>query len=99
MPLNSEYTETMEFIAKFDLCLQFSQVPRSPDLAIFVSMTIDDDTTDYFTPCVCMWGNYRNTLVNHVRSTGPSSGKAVGGGCAWDATFNTDQRHSTCKDR
>ena len=38
MPLDSEHTEAMDFIAKFDLCLQLSLVPRSLDLTIFVSM-------------------------------------------------------------
>ena len=41
--------------------------------------------------------------MNQVHSIGPSSGEAVGGGgggdFAWDATFNTDLRHSICKDR
>ena len=78
-------------------------MPRSPDLAIFCVNDKDDHTTDYFTPCAWVWGDYRNTLVNQVRSSGPSGGEAVGGGgggnFARDATFNTDQRHSTCKDR
>ena len=86
----------MELIAKFDSCLQLSQVPRSPDFDDFCVNNNDDNTTDYFTPCACVWDNYRNTLVNEVCSTGPSSG---GGWFAWDATFNTDQRHSTCRDR
>lgn len=37
--------------------------PKSPDLTSSlptrVGQVIDDrDTTDHFTPCVCMWGNY-----------------------------------------
>ena len=40
MPFDSEHTEAMEFTAKFDLCLQLSQEPRSPDVAIYVSMTM-----------------------------------------------------------
>ena len=40
MPLDSERTEA-SFLpnSTYLLCLQLSQVPRSPDLAIFVSMT------------------------------------------------------------
>ena len=39
MPLDSEYIE-----ASFSLCLQLTQVPRSPDLVIFVSMTTTTTT-------------------------------------------------------
>ena len=33
-------------------------MPISRDKATFVLTIYDDVTTDYFTPCACMWGNY-----------------------------------------
>ena len=46
MPLDSEHTEA-SFSPKltYSLYLQFGQVPKSPDLVIFVSMTMTTTTT------------------------------------------------------
>ena len=43
------------------LYLRVTQMPRSPDLAIFMLMT---DNTDYFTPCACVRGNDRSPACN-----------------------------------
>ena len=53
----SKHTEA-KFLPNLRLHLQFTQMPRSPDLAIFDDDNDDDDTTDYFTPCACIRGNY-----------------------------------------
>ena len=55
-------------------------MPKSPDLAIFMSMTTTI-TQPITLPLACACGVIkRNTLVNEVHRTGPSSGEAVGGG-------------------
>ena len=43
------------------LYLRVTQIPRSPDLAIFVLTTTGK--TEYFTPCACMWG--KNLETDH----------------------------------
>ena len=56
----SKHTEA-KFSPKLTLYLQFTQMPRSPDLAIFDDDDDDDDDddiTDYFIPCACIRGNY-----------------------------------------
>ena len=42
------------------LCLRVTQVPRFPDLAIFVLTTDDDRYNQLLYPLLrmCMWGNY-----------------------------------------
>ena len=50
MPLDSKHTETSFSPNSADsLHLQLTQVPRSPDLVIFLY----NNGTDYFTPCAC----------------------------------------------
>ena len=46
-----------EFFANSDqsVCLVFTQVPASPEIANFVQTTTDIQT-DYFTPCACVQG-------------------------------------------
>ena len=43
------------------LRLQLAQVPRTPNLVTFCvheySNNYDDDRTDCFTPCSCVWGS------------------------------------------
>ena len=43
------------------LCLRVAQMPTSRSMAIFMLTTTtdnnDDDTTEYITPCACVWGN------------------------------------------
>ena len=46
------------------LCLQYAQMPRTRDLAIFVPTTMmtmtTDRQTDCFTPCACVRGKMIN---------------------------------------
>ena len=50
------YLGSFSPISTYSICLQFSRMPRCPDLAILVT-TMTTDKTDYFTPCACTWGN------------------------------------------
>ena len=52
MPLDSKHTEA-NFLTNLTDSLLI-QVPRLPDFYVYDD---NDDTTDYFTPCACMWGN------------------------------------------
>ena len=56
LPNDSKHTEVSFSATLTDtLYLRVTQMPRSPDLAIFVLTT---DKTDYITPCACARGNY-----------------------------------------
>ena len=56
LPNDSKHNEARPSTISTDmLYLRVAQMPRSPDLAIFVLMTTTDET-DYFTPCACAWG-------------------------------------------
>ena len=62
LPNDSKHNEaSFSTISTGKLYLRFAQMPRSPDLAIFV-LTTDDrrqttDKTDHITPCACARGN------------------------------------------
>ena len=47
------------------LHLQFAQVRRSPDLAIFVSMTVTTEPISYFTHCACTQGKNSETQSSY----------------------------------
>ena len=69
MLLDSECTEaSFSPNSTYSLCSQLGQVPRFPDLAIFVSIHNDnnDDTTDYFTPCACAWGKNERACTKRM---------------------------------
>jgi hypothetical protein len=51
------------------LCLRIAQMPRSPDLAIFVVTDRQSDRTDCFTPCACARGNNIIQIHRHTRIT------------------------------
>ena len=69
MPLDFKRIEACFLLNSIDLLLiQLAQMYRSPDFATFVFTTINDNdnnndnnTTDYFTPCTCVRGNYSST--------------------------------------
>ena len=56
LPNDSKHTEAgFSAILTDTLYLRVAQMPRSPDLAIFV--LTDNDDSDYITPCACARGN------------------------------------------
>ena len=58
LPNDSKHNEArFSTISTDKLYLRVAQIPRSPDLAIFVLTT---DKTDYLTPCACARGNNDN---------------------------------------
>ena len=64
LPNDSKHNEaSFSTISTGKLYLRFAQMPRSPDLAIFV-LTTDDrrQTTDHITPCACARGNYNDMM-------------------------------------
>ena len=60
----SKPNETSFLIILIDLlCLRVAQMPRSPDLAIFVLVNSETDRTNCCIPYACMWnwGNNHQT--------------------------------------
>ena len=47
------------------LCLQVAQVPRSQNNICVHHDINDDDTTDYFTPCICTQGNNASSISDY----------------------------------
>ena len=54
-----------QFFDTFDslivLTINFAQMLTSRDLVIFMSTTMTDGQTNYFTPCACAQSNYHHT--------------------------------------